>query len=86
MNAVSLGSERHVNPVVDEHARAVRTRYGHGGARKFSELPRGKISFADLNKLTAGLCRRADERELLAQLIHRFSRWAERQAVGYQVE
>lgn len=86
MNAVSVGSECHVNSIVDEHARAMRTRYGHGGARKFSELPRGKISFADLNKLTAGLRRCADEGELLAPLIRRFSCWAERQAVGYQVE
>lgn len=86
MDAVSASRERDINAVVDQDARAVRTRCGHGRARKFSELPRGKVFFADLNKLTAGLRRRADDGELLAPLIRRLSCWAERSAVGYQVE
>lgn len=88
MDAVSARRERDIHAVVDQHASAMRTRHSHGGACKFSELPRGEVSFADLNKLTAQLRRRADDGELLAPLIsfRRLSCWAERSAVGYQVE
>ncbi len=86
MDAVSARRERDIQAVIDQDARAVRTRCGQSRARQFSKLPRGKISFADLNELTAGLRRCADEGELLAPLIRRLSRRAERSAVGYQVE
>jgi hypothetical protein len=64
MNAIRSGAERDIRPVVDQHARAMRSRHADGRAHKFAEFARGQITFADLNELTPGSGRHGNRRKL----------------------
>src|SRR5690606_27056039 len=64
MDSVGIAGERHVEPVVDQHARPVRPRPIDCGEREIYERARREIALANLDQLAArGGCR-LDDAEL----------------------
>lgn len=88
MNAIGARRQRDIEPIVDQHPRAVRPRRADGRAHEGAQLLRRKVSFANLNQLTAGLRRFADGGELFVPggFITCLRIAAERLAVGDQIE
>lgn len=55
MNAIGSRCKRDIKTVIDQHARAVRSGFGHSSAYECTEFPDRQIFFADLNELATGL-------------------------------
>jgi len=53
MDSVGFGRQRHIEPVVDEDPRTVRSRAGDCLTRESGQRARSKILFTDLDQLTA---------------------------------
>ena len=55
MNAIGSRCKRDIKTVIDQHARAVRSGFGHGRAYECAELSGRQLFFADLNELATSL-------------------------------
>lgn len=74
MNTIRTCGERHIQPVIDQHARAVWPRQPDGTTNKFAQLTRRQIRFTNLNELTPGFSRQPDGLQLClkARALRRF--------------
>lgn len=88
VNSVRARGHGDVEPIVDQHACAVRSSAFDGLARKGAQRLRAHIFFANLNKLAAGPSRFIDRFELQSRqvVVSDFSAAEERLSIGDQIE
>ena len=79
MNAIGSRCKRDIKTVIDQHARAVRSGFGHSSAYECAEFSGRQLFFADLNELATGLRGGGNGFELMVM-------WRELLAVGDEVQ